>query len=110
MPEHGVAQETQRPGEHLAGGTPERFAGLTADLTGLAAIVPLTLAGAGASPTLASAVGAQLMVGDPVTEAQALVPPARHRAPGRPIATGGDPAIKPPSAISPGIMDSTADQ
>jgi MerR family transcriptional regulator, light-induced transcriptional regulator len=105
----GVAAETQPDLAVLAATTPERFAGLTADLARLAAIVPLALAGAGASAALASATGARVMVGDPVTEAQSLVPPARHRTPARPIATGGDPAIKPRPAIKPGIMDSVAD-
>jgi methanogenic corrinoid protein MtbC1 len=104
-----IAAETRPTVAVLSATAPERFAGLTADLAGLAAIVPLALAGAGASAALASAVGAQMMVGDPVTEAQSLVPPVRHRTPGRPIVTRGDPAIKPPSAMKPGIMDSGAD-
>jgi DNA-binding transcriptional MerR regulator len=104
-----TAAETRPALAVLAATTPERFAGLTADLAALAAAVPLALAGAGASAVLASSVGARLMSGDPVTEAQSLVPPARHRAPSRLIVTGADPAIKPPPARKPGIMDSGAD-
>ena len=40
-----------------------------AQLTVLAHRAPLVLAGAGATPQLASAVGARLLTGDPVTEA-----------------------------------------
>jgi methanogenic corrinoid protein MtbC1 len=104
-----TAAETRPALAVLAAVTPERFAGLTADLAALAAAVPLALAGAGASAALASSVGARLMSGDPVTEAQSLVPPARHRAPSHPIVTGADPAIKPPPASKPGIMDPGAD-
>jgi MerR family transcriptional regulator, light-induced transcriptional regulator len=104
-----TAAETRPALAVLAATAPERFAGVTNDLARLAAIVPLVLAGAGASAALASAVGARILDGDPVTEAQALVPPARHRTPRRPRVTGSDPAIKPPSAIKPGIMDSGTD-
>jgi MerR family transcriptional regulator, light-induced transcriptional regulator len=104
-----TAKETHPALAVLAATTPERFAGLTADLTALAAIVPLALAGAGASAALASEVGGRVMEGDPITAALSLVPPARHRTPGRPIATDGDPAINPPSASKPGIIDSMAD-
>jgi MerR family transcriptional regulator, light-induced transcriptional regulator len=104
-----TAAETRPALAVLAATTPDRFAGLTADLTALAAVVPLALAGAGASAALASEVGARLMEGDLVSMAQSLVPPAGHRLPARLVAADGDPAIKPPSASKPGIIDSRAD-
>jgi MerR family transcriptional regulator, light-induced transcriptional regulator len=54
----------------LAAVAPERFDGLTSDLSRLAAAVPLALAGAGGTQTLARDAGARLLTGDPVTEAQ----------------------------------------
>jgi methanogenic corrinoid protein MtbC1 len=61
----------------LAATTPERFAGLTEDLSRLASIVPLALAGAGAVHTMALPVGTRLLTADPVTEAEQLPPPTR---------------------------------
>ena len=61
----------------LAATTPERFAGLTEDLSRLASIVPLALAGAGAAQTMALPVGTRLLTADPVTEAERLPPPTR---------------------------------
>jgi len=52
--------------------TPDRFDGLTADLARLARVVPLGLAGAGATQALAAATGARLLAADPVTEAQRI--------------------------------------
>ena len=60
----------------LAAATPERFTGLTADLSRLASIVPLALAGAGAA-ALALPVGTRLLTADPVTEAERLPPPTK---------------------------------
>jgi DNA-binding transcriptional MerR regulator len=54
----------------VAATAPERFTAITADLTHLAAVAPLALAGAGASPAAADAVGAELLTGDPVTAAE----------------------------------------
>jgi DNA-binding transcriptional MerR regulator len=54
----------------LAAVAPERFDGLTSDLSRLAAAVPLALAGAGGTQMLARDAGARLLTGDPVTEAQ----------------------------------------
>jgi methanogenic corrinoid protein MtbC1 len=48
----------------------ERLTAISADLSHLAAVAPLALAGAGASPAAADAIGAQLLSGDPVTAAQ----------------------------------------
>ena len=48
----------------------ERLTAISADLAHLAAVAPLALAGAGASPTAADAVGAELLTGDPVTAAE----------------------------------------
>jgi DNA-binding transcriptional MerR regulator len=59
----------------LAAVTPERFDGLTSHLSRLARIVPLAVAGAGATTALADAVGARLLIGDPVTEAERMPPP-----------------------------------
>ncbi|MEP7024818.1 MAG: cobalamin B12-binding domain-containing protein [Actinomycetota bacterium] len=66
----------------LVAAMPARFDPILADLSRLAAMVPLAVAGGGSSPSLADAVGARLLAGDPVTEAQAMVPPARYRSPG----------------------------
>jgi MerR family transcriptional regulator, light-induced transcriptional regulator len=46
------------------------FEGIAAQLTELARRAPLALAGAGATPQLAAAVGARLLDGDPVTAAE----------------------------------------
>jgi MerR family transcriptional regulator, light-induced transcriptional regulator len=54
----------------LAAVAPQRFDGLTADLSRLADVVPLAVAGAGATQNLAHDSGARLLAGDPVTEAQ----------------------------------------
>jgi MerR family transcriptional regulator, light-induced transcriptional regulator len=59
----------------LAAVTAGRYQPHTADLARLAAAVPLSLAGAGATQPLAAAAGARLLAGDPVTEAQQ----AQHR-------------------------------
>jgi DNA-binding transcriptional MerR regulator len=61
----------------LAAATKDHFDGLTDDLARLARQVPLALAGAGATQPLADATGARLLTGDPVTEAQHLLPLAR---------------------------------
>jgi DNA-binding transcriptional MerR regulator len=63
----------------LAAVIPERFEGLDADLSRLARIAPLALAGAGATPVVAQANGAQLLTGDPVTAAEQIPPVDRHR-------------------------------
>jgi methanogenic corrinoid protein MtbC1 len=54
----------------VAAARPQNLGPPQAELTALARRVPLALAGAGATAQLADAVGAQLMTGDPVTEAQ----------------------------------------
>ena len=54
----------------LAATLPENLEPLAAQLTTLAQHAPLALAGAGATPELADAVGARLLTGDPVTEAE----------------------------------------
>ena len=56
----------------LAATRPERFDALTADLTRLAGKASLAIAGTGATPELAEAVGAHLLTGDPVTAAEQL--------------------------------------
>jgi MerR family transcriptional regulator, light-induced transcriptional regulator len=54
----------------IAAARPQTLEAPREELTALARRVPLALAGAGATAQLADAVGAQLMAGDPVTEAQ----------------------------------------
>jgi methanogenic corrinoid protein MtbC1 len=54
----------------LAAAVPENLDALAPQLTALAQRAPLVLAGAGATPELAAAVGARLLAGDPVTEAE----------------------------------------
>ena len=54
----------------LAATRPEHLEPHAAQLTALAQRAPLALAGAGATPEIAAAVGARLLTGDPVTEAE----------------------------------------
>jgi DNA-binding transcriptional MerR regulator len=54
----------------LAATLPQTLEPHAAQLTALAGRAPLVLAGAGATPQIADAVGAQLLTGDPVTEAE----------------------------------------
>ena len=54
----------------LAAAVPEHLEALVPQLRALAERAPLVLAGAGATPELAAAVGAGLLTGDPVTEAE----------------------------------------
>jgi MerR family transcriptional regulator, light-induced transcriptional regulator len=54
----------------LATTVPENLEPLAAQLTALARRAPLALAGAGITPEIAAAVGARLLTGDPVTEAE----------------------------------------
>jgi methanogenic corrinoid protein MtbC1 len=54
----------------LAATLPETLGPLAAQLTALARRSPLALAGAGATPQIAAAVGARLLTGDPVTAAE----------------------------------------
>ena len=64
--------EATRPGlVVLAATRPEALEPLRPKLARLARLAPLALAGAGATPQLASAAGARLMAGNPVTEAEA---------------------------------------
>jgi methanogenic corrinoid protein MtbC1 len=54
----------------VAATVPDRLTAIRSDLAQLAAVAPLALAGAGASPEIADAVDARLLSGDPVTEAE----------------------------------------
>jgi MerR family transcriptional regulator, light-induced transcriptional regulator len=54
----------------VAATLPENLEPLAAQLTALAQHAPLVLAGAGATAQVAAAVGARLLTGDPVTEAE----------------------------------------
>ena len=58
----------------------ERFDGLTEDLTRLARMAPLALAGTGADQAAADAVGADLLTDDPVDAAERMPSPGDHRA------------------------------
>ncbi|HEX2322387.1 MAG TPA: MerR family transcriptional regulator [Streptosporangiaceae bacterium] len=97
----------------------EHFSTLTDDLAQLARQVPLALAGAGATQALTDATGARQLPGDPVTEAQRLLPPpegADRRQPGvqwRRRGAAADPSEGPLAAAaqergSPGARDSGA--
>jgi DNA-binding transcriptional MerR regulator len=61
----------------LAAVTPERFDGMDTQLSQLTRVAPLALAGAGATSTMAQAIGARVLRGDPVTEAERM--PLTHR-------------------------------
>jgi methanogenic corrinoid protein MtbC1 len=61
----------------LAATTPERFDGLSGAISRLAGMVPVALAGSGATAVVADSVGARLLTDDPVTAAERLPPPAR---------------------------------
>ena len=50
----------------------ERLRGAEAELTELARVIPLALAGAGASGAIAHRIGATLIDGDPVTAAERI--------------------------------------
>jgi len=63
----------------LAATVPERFDGLTEQLSRLARVAPLAIAGAGASQEIASAIGAQLLTEDPVTAAEQMPGPTSSR-------------------------------
>jgi MerR family transcriptional regulator, light-induced transcriptional regulator len=64
---------TQRPDlVVLAGTRPETFEGLTDDLIRLAGVAPIALAGPGATPAIADAVGATILTDDPVTAAERM--------------------------------------
>ncbi len=65
------AVDAWRPGlVVLAATTQEIVEPLRAELASLARRAPLALAGAGATPEIAREIGARLMAGDPVTEAE----------------------------------------
>jgi DNA-binding transcriptional MerR regulator len=57
----------------LAATLPEHLEPHATQLTALARRAPLALAGAGATPHIAGAVGARLLTGDPVTEAEIVL-------------------------------------
>jgi DNA-binding transcriptional MerR regulator len=58
----------------LAAVTPQRFQECLPELVTLARTAPLRLAGAGATTSLADTVGATILNGDPITQAQRLTP------------------------------------
>lgn len=67
-----LAEQTHPDLVVVAASGPERLAPVTAELTRLAGMVPLALAGPGATSELADAVGARLLTEDPVTAAERL--------------------------------------
>jgi DNA-binding transcriptional MerR regulator len=67
-----VAAQTRPSLVVLAASRPERFAAVLPELSRLADLAPLVLAGAGASAQLAESVGARVLSGDPVTAAEQL--------------------------------------
>ena len=64
----------------LVASTPQRFDGLTGDLTRLAQVAPLAIAGAGATRAIADAAGVDLLTDDPVTAAERMPSPGSHQA------------------------------
>jgi methanogenic corrinoid protein MtbC1 len=75
LPDLGRTVEEKRPDVViLAAVTPERFQERIPDLITLARTAPLRLAGAGATTDVADTVGATILAGDPITEAQRLTP------------------------------------
>jgi DNA-binding transcriptional MerR regulator len=74
-----VAAATSADLAVLAAALPGRLDPLTEALAELAAVVPLAIAGAGASPAIAAAAGARLLTRDPVTEAELMPAPAARR-------------------------------
>ena len=82
----------------LAATTPDRFVGLTADLSRLAGTVPLALAGAGAVETTAHQIGARLLTADPVTEAERLPAPHPDRGSGQPLLSAAAHPVREESA------------
>jgi MerR family transcriptional regulator, light-induced transcriptional regulator len=69
-----TARQTRADIVVLAAAIEDHFDGLAGDLTRLARQVPLALAGAGATQDIADQASARLLTGDPVTEAQRLLP------------------------------------
>jgi len=67
-----VASDVRPSRVVLAATTPERFAAVVPELSRLAGVAPLVLAGPGATEDLARRVGARLLTGDPVTAAEQL--------------------------------------
>jgi MerR family transcriptional regulator, light-induced transcriptional regulator len=65
----------------IAATEPQRFDGLAGDLAELARDMPLALAGAGATQSLAGAIGARLLTDDPVTAAERAPVPSRRPPP-----------------------------
>ena len=75
MKSHGrTVEETHPDVVILAAVTPDRFQESISDLITLTRTASLRLAGAGATTSLADTVGATLLAGDPITEAQRLTP------------------------------------
>jgi methanogenic corrinoid protein MtbC1 len=72
-----TAAELQPDLVALSAVTPERFTDVNWQLSELADLGPLALAGAGATPAIAQAVGAHLLDDDPVTAAQHVPVPKK---------------------------------
>ena len=69
-----TVEETRPDAVILAAVAPERFQESISDLITLAPTASIRLAGAGATTSLADTVGATVLAGDPITEAQRLTP------------------------------------
>ena len=67
---HDVVREVQAQLVVVSATTTERFSAVRRELAELARAVPVALAGAGASESLARRIGATLLSGDPVTAAE----------------------------------------
>ena len=65
-----VVQQVQPDLVVLAATTTARFSGILPELSRLADMAPLALAGAGATQRMTDKLGARLLIGDPVTAAQ----------------------------------------
>jgi len=62
----------------IAAALPGRFGGRTAALARLSGAAPLALAGQRATQAVARAIGARLLTGDPVTEAESMPAPGQR--------------------------------
>ena len=68
-----VTSQTQPSLVVMAASIPERFEAVVSELTQLAYLAPLVLAGAGATEEIAQRAGARLITEDPVTAAERLI-------------------------------------
>jgi DNA-binding transcriptional MerR regulator len=81
---HDAARELHAQLVVVSATTSERIQAVERDLKELARAVPMALAGAGASESLAQRIGATLLTGDPVTAAENVVSADGRTVPSRP--------------------------